>query len=69
MALRLHFLHSIIQEEINQDRIKPRRLRLLRMQPPNLPSQKLDAPDAASAQLDLPRVTARDGVLAPDVRL
>ena len=39
------------------------------MLPLNLPPEKLNAPDAASAQLDLPRVTAVNRFLLPDVRL
>ena len=65
MAFRLQFLHSIVEEEINQDSIEVR----LRVLTPNLPPQKLDAPDAASAQLDLPRVAALDDLLPADVRL
>ena len=64
-ALRLHFLHGIVEEEIDEDSIevRPRVLAL------NLPPQQLDAPDAAPAQLDLPRVTAVDALPLPDVRL
>ena len=65
LAFPFYFLHRIIQKEINQDGIKPR----LRMLPPNLPPQKLHAPDAAASQLDLPRVTALNRLLPPDVRL
>ena len=63
-ALRLHFLHSIIKEEINQDSINLR----LRMLTANLPPQQLDAPHAAPAQLDLPRMPARNHFLLADVR-
>ena len=63
LAFPLHFLHSIVQEEINKDSIKLR----LRMLPLDLPPQKLNAPDAAPSQLDLPRVTAVNRFLLPDV--
>ena len=65
LTFPFHLLHRIVQKEINKDSIEPR----LRMLPPNLPPQKLNAPDAASSQLDLPRVTAIDQFLPPDVRL
>lgn len=65
MAFRLRFLHRIVEEEIDQDSIEVR----VRVLTPNLPPEKLDAPDAASTQLDLPRVTALNGFLSPDVRL
>ena len=64
LAFPFYFLHSIVQKEINKNGIKLR----LRMLPPNLPPQKLNAPDAAPPQLDLPRVTARNRPLLPDVR-
>ena len=64
LAFPFHFLHSIVQKEINKDRIKLRP----RMLPLNLPPQNLNAPDAASSQLDLPRVTAANHFLLPDVR-
>lgn len=65
MAFRLHFLHGIVEEEIDQDGVEVR-FRVLVL---NLPPYKLDAPDAASTQLDLPRMTALNGFLLPDVRL
>lgn len=64
-TLRLHFLHGIIEEEIDEDSIELRP----RVLPLNLPPQQLHAPDAAPPQLDLPRVTAVDGLPLPDVRL
>ena len=64
-ACRLQFFHGIVEEKIDQDSIEVR-LRVLTL---NLPPKKLDAPDAASSQLDLPRVTAINGFLLPDVRL
>lgn len=64
-ALRLHFLHRIVEEEINENSIKVRP----GVQPLNLPPQELHAPDAAPPQLDLPRVTALDAPPLPDVRL
>lgn len=64
LAIPFHFLHGIVQKEINKDSIKPR----LRMLPLNLSPQKLNAPDAAPSQLDLPRVTAVNRFLLPDVR-
>ena len=64
LAFPFHFLHSIVQKEINKDSIELR----LRMLPLDLPPQKLNAPDAASSQLDLPRVTAVNHFLLPDVR-
>ena len=63
LSFPFHFLHSIVQKEVNKDRIEPR----LRMLPLNLPPQKLNAPDAAASQLDLPRVTAVNRLLPPDV--
>ena len=65
MTFRLHFLHSVVKKEIDQDGVEMR-LRVLTL---NLPAQKLDAPDATSSQLDLPRVTAPNGFLLPDVGL
>lgn len=65
LAFRLQFLHGIVEEEVDQDSIEVR-LRVLTL---DLPPQDLDAPDAASTQLDLPRVTALNGFLLPDVRL
>ena len=62
-AFCLHFLHSIVEEEINQDSIEVR----LRVLTPNLPPQKLDAPDAAAAQLDFPPMPALDDLPLPDV--
>lgn len=64
-ALRLHFLHGIIEEEIDEDGIEVRP----RVLPLNLPPQQLHAPDAAPPQLDLPRVAAVDGLPPPDVGL
>ena len=64
LAFPFHFLHSIVQKEIDKDSIELR----LRMLPLNLPPQKLNAPDAASPQLDLPRVTTVNHFLLPDVR-
>ena len=63
-AVRLQFLHGIVEEKIDQDSIEVR----LRMLTLNLPPKKLDAPDAASSQLDLPRMTAVNGFLLPDMR-
>ena len=64
-ALCLHFLHRIVEEEINQDSIELR----LRVLTPNLPPQQLDAPDAAPPQLDLPRVPALNHLFLADVGL
>ena len=64
LAFPFHFLHSIVQKEINKDSIELR----LRMLPLDLPLQKLNAPDAAPSQLNLPRVTAVNHFLLPDVR-
>ena len=61
----LHLLHSIVEEEIDQNSIEVR----LRVLTPNLAPQKLDAPDAASPQLDLPRMTALNCFHSPNVRL
>ena len=65
LAFPFQFLHSIVQKKINKDSIKL----CLRMLPPNLPPQKLNAPDAAPSQLNLPRVTAVNHLLLPDVRV
>ena len=65
MAFRLQLLDGIVEEVVDQDSVEMR-LRVLTL---DLPPYKFDAPDAASPQLDLPRVTALNDLLLPDVRL
>ena len=64
-AFGLQFFHGIVEKKVDQDSIEVR-LRVLTL---DLPPKKLDAPDAASSQLDLPRMTAVNCFLLPDVRL
>ncbi len=58
LTLRLHLLHRIIQEKINQNRIHLGARMLLYY----FPAYELDAPDAAAAELELPGVGGRDGL-------